>query len=411
MVTHLKEYLKMSKQLVMEVISHKLPEKHSLGVVMGNVAMDLDSTISSILLAYSKSFQHRAPEYLQTVEESKSPPRTNRYIFPIMNCKKEDLLTRLDIVYHLKEVGVEVSELIYAEEVLDILTGEYESNLDILLVDHNMLDVRQEKYMGYVKGIVDHHVWQFQGNEEQLSERFHELCGSTTSLVVNNYLTQLTPHLLTPQLAIFALAPILLDTSNFKPLFDGVKWTQTDVQAYSFLQQLFKDTHFDAPGYFRILKKERKNLEANLQLGLRGLMGKDYKNYKVQATIHPEKEIIFGISSLPIAKKHLLHFGEPNISLNFLQFTAEKELDLYLCLTSKQKKKRSLLVYSHNLQLLQQFIGDFVATNKQELSLRINSKKIKGFKENYTLLDYANLEFSRKKLEPLIRLSFLQILD
>ena len=101
--------------------------------ILGNSSADLDSVISSLVLAYS----------LQTSS-------TDRSYIPVVSCTPIELLYRFDLVYVLKQEGVDLSALLYVNS-LDSLRP----NDEIILVDHNT-EIRSE-FVNYVTRVIDHH--------------------------------------------------------------------------------------------------------------------------------------------------------------------------------------------------------------------------------------------------------------
>ena len=109
-------------------------------VVVGNEACDLDSVACAVAYAY--------------VESASSA--SSSMVVPIVSCAREDIYLRPDVVYALREVGVEIEDVLYLDDVVgaDVATPK-----SICLVDHNALSARifPRAWGGRVRRIIDHH--------------------------------------------------------------------------------------------------------------------------------------------------------------------------------------------------------------------------------------------------------------
>lgn len=76
----------------------------------------------------------------------------------------------------------------------------------------------------------------------------------------------------------FLIAPLLLDSFNFDPALKGSKWTDSDLEAFQYLMSM---AAIDSQEYFQDLHHAISSVELNLKLGLRNLLIKDYKTYRM----------------------------------------------------------------------------------------------------------------------------------
>ena len=74
--------------------------------MLGNEAADLDSTISALVLAY-----YTAHSIAKEEKENKAEGQQT-LVFPVINCIREDLPLRTEVVYFLKSYGIRVDHLI-----------------------------------------------------------------------------------------------------------------------------------------------------------------------------------------------------------------------------------------------------------------------------------------------------------
>ena len=101
----------------------------------------------------------------------------------------------------------------------------------MILVDHNKLDISQQDLSTKVTRIIDHH---FDENcyTEQLIEKQCRLIGSAASLIVHKYIQDqqlfeddFLASNEAPNLAYLLGAPIVLDSTFFKPELKDKRWT------------------------------------------------------------------------------------------------------------------------------------------------------------------------------------------
>lgn len=113
------------KELVnfVRTIKHKIDMiindlSYEVVFVMGNTSCDMDSTISSILLAFIKNIECKAITYTTQNEITYNNfSRVNRLFVPLINCPKGKLSWRLDIAELLNQFGLEQDDFFYYEEV------------------------------------------------------------------------------------------------------------------------------------------------------------------------------------------------------------------------------------------------------------------------------------------------------
>ena len=88
--------------------------------VMGNVSCDMDSVLSSILLAYMKNLESKSLEYTSQNETTfTNYAKTNKLYIPVINCPKGELFWRLDIAELFWYLDLEENDLFHYEEIAD----------------------------------------------------------------------------------------------------------------------------------------------------------------------------------------------------------------------------------------------------------------------------------------------------
>lgn len=84
-------------------------EQSTLGdihVVLGNEAADLDSSVSSIVTAF-----YLAHSLLKEEKENKQDGHQS-FVFPVINCARDDLPLRTEVIYVLQKYAINPDTLI-----------------------------------------------------------------------------------------------------------------------------------------------------------------------------------------------------------------------------------------------------------------------------------------------------------
>lgn len=90
-----------------------------------------------------------------------------------------------------------------------------------------------------------------------------------------------TDAVIDSDLALFLCAPITLDSSNFKEELFELKWTGEDIDTFKCLQDFNQSLKADGSAYWKKLSDSKTNVKANLALGPRNMMVKNYKQWKL----------------------------------------------------------------------------------------------------------------------------------
>lgn len=244
-IQKLNDYLAECKRdLVKKLVCH---------VVIGNEAADLDSMASSILYGLYASVGN-TDDY--------------RRFIPVINIPRNDFVLRHGTSYLFGAVGIDVSALLFIDEV--DLSKLYNSNrLKLTLIDHNVLARDQAQYAGVVEAIIDHHA--DAGHYPHARPRTIEPVGSAATLVAEAILRD-RPALIDAGTATLLLGTILLDTVNLSP--DAKRVTAKDE---SVAARLCAIAGRDPTALFETLRAERFNLS---DLGTNDLLRKDYKEWQ-----------------------------------------------------------------------------------------------------------------------------------
>jgi inorganic pyrophosphatase/exopolyphosphatase len=88
--------------------------------VMGNSSSDMDSFITSCMVAFLRNIESRSISYTNQHEITyNNYSRINKLYLPVINCKKGELFWRLDIAEILHQVELEEDDFIYFEDIYD----------------------------------------------------------------------------------------------------------------------------------------------------------------------------------------------------------------------------------------------------------------------------------------------------
>lgn len=107
-----------------------------------------------------------------------------------------------------------------------------------------------------------------------------QICGSATTLIVQKILTETNLFQSSDEqdisdLALFACAPLYLDSVSFKSDFKTHKWIKLDWQTFSQLCFYSESNH----EYLENLKGAKYDIKRNLELGFENNMIKNYKTF------------------------------------------------------------------------------------------------------------------------------------
>eukprot|EP00826_Nyctotherus_ovalis_P064817 TRINITY_DN9515_c0_g1_i9.p1 TRINITY_DN9515_c0_g1~~TRINITY_DN9515_c0_g1_i9.p1 ORF type:complete len:375 (-),score=75.41 TRINITY_DN9515_c0_g1_i9:125-1249(-) len=348
-----------------------------LKICLGNISTDLDSCVGSILLAY---FLTRAKGV---------------FFVPVINGSMAKLQTQKTLTHHFDSCQVLLELLVYFDEIS--APERVKSNqLEIVLYDHNELDPAQEYLLPCIKAIYDHHI---DLTKDLKAEKLITFCGSAISLVLTQPFVNVA--LIDFDLARFAIAPIIFDTKNLAHELYKDRWNDIDKAAYKLLNEVLAPKGFDSSSYYEELKKISKDTVAILAQGMKVLIEKDYKSYKVK--IAEGKEVIFGVSLIEVKlKKFLLHFGAVSLFKEFIHISKIKNLKYFIVLGCARKKSfRDFLVFTEDTEYLKNWTGIFTKKYEDTIGL-IHMKKFDDIPQ-CSYYTYSKCSFTRKKLEPLWR--------
>ena len=336
-------------------------------VVMGNEASDLDSMASSIAYGYLLS-QDSLPG--------------GEIVLPVMNIPRDDFKLRTEAVYLFKEVGIDISRLVFLDEInLGALRDR--KLIKLVLIDHNKLAKSQEPLADAVDEIIDHHV--AENLYPYVTKR--AICpglGSTATLIAERIINR-KRELLDEGLATLLLGTILLDTANLSP--NRTKSKDEEMVKYlSDVVVVSRDTLFEK------VNSEKFNASG---LSTYDLLRKDYKEGDAG-------RVKYGISSVPISVRDW--FGkDPNLGEGFLGYADAKKVDLLLTMHFYEDPefRRELGIFSKNQALREKTTSALTNTDLQ-LEPMAPSAQPGGKDTQVFFFKQLNTKIARKNLQPIL---------
>lgn len=337
--------------------------------------------------------------------------KLNQLWVPIINCKREELRFNPEIVMHLEKCEISIDTLCFYDE----LKAQYPSADDVeelALIDHNKLDLHQSEYGSKVTRVIDHHV-ESGAYEGQLVQKQVRLIGSACSLVAllleqdyDLFWEDLKPSESKANMAYLCAAAVVLDSYFFDESLRGKKWTDEDTQAHNFLMQ-YADV---GEAYWSPLNEAKFDVQASLQLGLRAILMRDYKNYDLETGT-------MGVAvSAGLIETLTAHFGSEAFGTAMKDYLLEKDLGMLIVMATEHvgahDVRKNILVFDcaanpaeqalkTKAQALVQFIAqseDLALADRKELT----AEQLGGH-GTATYFVISNPRVSRKVFERVIK--------
>jgi inorganic pyrophosphatase/exopolyphosphatase len=350
-----------------------------INICIGNVSCDMDSAIGAIILAYYMTHKdHYFDDY----------GNYENFWIPVINCARKEIEARIDISFHLKTHGINPHKLVYIDD-LDINYYSDNNLLKLAIIDHNKLDLSQEKWRNSVVFIVDHHV---DMKDHPDAEKVLQFCGSACSMAINLiFENKMEDEILTSEICQFFVPAILIDTENFKPSLKGTKWGEPDELA------IFRINRVMMRNYYNDLLNKKTDRKLNLELGLELMLKKDYKNYQW-------KNCIAGISVIFNPLHEIMsHFGVDDLIVKLKKRMMDNELNIFCIIAQTYSKTgsayRELMIYDEDSKRLNEISSAF----EKQCNYPIQKKKFTGFSKNFSFYIFKDESVSRKKVEPILK--------
>ena len=163
--------------------------------------------------------------------------KTGVYYTPVIYCTRHELTFRFEILGHLSTFGIDQAFLKDNVVFKDDFQGQenevFAQVESVGLIDFNKLTKELKCLEDKVHFIIDHHA-DHEKYLETVKDKKLIICGSATTLIVQKMLTESelftssSDPLENQQLALFACAPLYLDSISFQEDFKVHKWIDLD---------------------------------------------------------------------------------------------------------------------------------------------------------------------------------------
>lgn len=365
---------------------------------------DLDSICSALVYAY-------------ILTNTKSPRSPNRLHIPITNIPAADLKLRPELSYVLSEVKCDSQNLITLKDIQDSVSLKARDEKraesgrpNVILVDHNSITgALKERFGKHVVGCIDHHEDENtipknsdvkDDAKEPSPPRIIKPAGSCMSLIIDHCLPTLkdkTNEINVEEVALLAIAPILIDTNNLK---DASKTTDLDISVMGFLEETCRSTtqlsstanRYDRNKYFEAVDAAKSSIES---LSISDILRKDYKSWS-------ENDLTLGTAAVvrPISFLLKKAQGGEIFTKEVEKFAEERELDVCAVMTTFNDENGKFCREGY-LWAAEgrgtRVVKEFVKKHGKELELEETDEN--GFK----YWKQRNLSASRKQTAPMLR--------
>lgn len=288
----------------------------NVNIFLGNEAADLDSIVSSVVLAYWHNAQGHSA-------------------VPVVNCPRDDLKLRGDVQAVLNLSGINGDNLVFVDEFNDlsrICSG-------VWLVDHNTTSSAQKFLDSKVTAIVDHHA--DSGAHQNASPRLIAPVGSCSTLSFEICFGKPNVASLNRAAAALLLSAILVDTINMDSSVG--RGTARDLAAITSISEILG---VDENTKLRLFEHVRTEKQRQSHLSSRDLFRKDFKHFEGPGGV-------VGIASVGLSFEGWNEGRRGRdfaLSLdNLQQFSRERKLDVFVVMTSFESSSgfsRELLIFA-----------------------------------------------------------------
>lgn len=342
----------------------KFKEVH---VVLGNESCDLDSAVSSLVIAF---LYHQ-------VKSTK-----NRIIIPVLNISRKDISLHSEVTYFLEETDISIDIIICKDEI-DLKKLYSKKLLYLILVDHNVLPSYENEMESTVIEIIDHHIQEFK--ERENCQMTIEQVGSCCTLVAERVF-KTDEKLMDPQIALLLYGSIILDTFCLDKAAQIATSKDREIakKLEIFLDGVSKEEVFEV---LHSAKFDPSFLTAE------DILRKDLK-------IISHNNIKVGISAIPCLLS--IFNNKFDLEISIPKFCTDNGYVALVIMTLNIEKKtkhitREIAVYSPNSDLQMQICKALeLESNLQLRNLNLNIPNLIGYHQE-------NITLSRKFVLPFIQ--------
>ena len=431
--------------------------------VIGNDAVDADSIISAIVLAFVESM-FSDPDVVDHPEPMG--------LTPIVSIPKESFFyerPEINLLLELSDVDNASEKLLFVEDLTNMLENDIHIKMwahEITLVDHNTLNKPLQKFNDtlHVVEIVDHHKDEGQFTETCFGahriiafQDDHALVASATTLVAERLKKLREQHLqdrdhsmksfrliYPSSIGTLLLGVILLDSVNLDPsvgkvtqrdedavsdLLSHTDWSNKVSQSRPYLVARNSTDHesdslevtVDTNAFFDLLQRAKYEPSFWKEMSVGRALLYDYKDFRYGLNLRVDcdvKDQRFGISTvlMPGLKFMQKERFVPEI-VSFMKSEHISFLGIMFAFYDKKSGafQRQLAFCADKSISLDQLVETFLASaiyrsvNLQLKEIRISNKIHRNPKLQISLFDQNNMEPSRKQIGPMLEHFFEDI--
>mmetsp|Transcript_10884 Transcript_10884/g.67247 ORF Transcript_10884/g.67247 Transcript_10884/m.67247 type:complete len:380 (-) Transcript_10884:2377-3516(-) len=353
-------------------------KEQKVTIVLGNESADLDSVVSAVMLAYLKKRVDSHEVYV-----------------PLVNIPRADLALRDDVTWLLEDTGVEISNLLFEDEV-DMHELHREKRVAIYLVDQSRLPRTLARLEKEIVGVLDHHV--DEGDLVNVEERRIAPVGSCASLVAEMIGVQDPQMLADRSICKLMLSAILADTVCLNR--DTGRTTDLDEQMAALL--LRGAGSLGAKGLFETLRGLKCNQES---LGTYDTLRRDFKQWRFG-------KVEVGMSSNNLPVQWVVN--RENFRHDLDSFMGDKKLDILFILPSFVDQAQ---VYRRQLVIVPsaQYVPHIARLSRhlttEAVGLHLQEEVQAGLPDGSLVFQQHNVKASRKVMQPILQEFFARYSD
>ncbi|XP_018576374.1 exopolyphosphatase PRUNE1 [Anoplophora glabripennis] len=369
------DYLKSAKRTFIENLNSSL----DVHIVIGNESCDLDSTVSSLVLAFF-------------LDKYKIPQIPNSaIIIPILNVTYENFLLRTENCFVLQECEIPLTSLIYRNEV-NIEELLKTKRITASLVDHHVLSKNDCLVESRVVEIFDHRPFDVNSKwkNQNIKLRIEEV-GSCSTLIADEILRR-DESFLTKDLAYMIYETIIYDTIALRP--ENGRAKELDVSIAKKLEDKF-------------CFKEGRGIIYNKLWAAHN----DVSHLSPRQILLKDLKIVENIPvpGLPMLVQNFFKITDAYNAVENMADEYEVSLVILIGLDASEEVKRDVAIFWRD---------DGIELKNMLLTTLTNSEELKGYNfcfqeintgcTNVVCLRQNNVKLSRKQIIPLIKYALLK---
>ena len=351
-------------------VRNLLPELDALEsrvtLVLGNMACDLDSGVSSLVLAF-----HRA-----------STSHRQRMVIPVMNIPRQDFILKTELVTALEEEGITEDLLVFRDDFYFSCIPD----LQLILVDHNVISDQDKRYEDKIVEIIDHHVRETQGDNSII-----EPVGSCSSLVLRQIWKE-TPEFKDETCLRLVHETILVDTVALSP--EAKKVTPLDTEMVEKCEAIL-GTGKSRDEIYRHLDNEKRRVD---HLNVKQLLRRDFK------TFESKKFGTICVCSVPMLAKDWVEL--PGVERHVKSFQEDEGFFRGVLVLgssfqgSVPQRDMILANFKWNSDIYP--VITYALENSSDPPLQLEKMYLQGL-DNFTGYNQGNIGASRKQILPILK--------